>query len=335
MAVMDLVLGPTLIGVLFNTFLFGCVCTQIYMYLITFKTDSVRIRMLVWWLLGMDTLNTGFECAVAYGYTITDFGDFVAASNGNWRAGTGPILVGVIAATVQGFFAWRVYRLTHMKWFFMLISTLIIIQFVGAAGTGIAGSIITPFVEWNRWQVKVPIVVWLVLAAVIDCMITFTLTFYLRRNRTGFVATDHIITRLIRVTVQTGMLTALWAVLDLILYLAVPSPVHLIFNLALPKLYSNSLLSTLNSRVNSNGDGSGRSGQVITDTAWKDRHGESQAVSGIHVSTVATIHRDEFELTDTKKAAEPGIDEDTTSSSPEIDLEANKRKNGEYALSWK
>ncbi|KZT27269.1 hypothetical protein NEOLEDRAFT_167677 [Neolentinus lepideus HHB14362 ss-1] len=312
---LDLVLGPTLIGVLFNVFFFGCVATQAYIYFITFKTDHLRIRILVWFLLVMNTLNSGFECAVAYGYTITDFGNFEAASNGNWRAGTGPVLIGVIAATVQGFFAWRVYRLTRMTWFFVLICALIFVQFLGATGTGIAGSIIAPVAEWGRWQVKVPIVVWLVFAVTVDCLITFTLTFYLRRNRTGFVATDHIITRLIRVTVQTGMLTALWAVLDLVLYLALPTPVHLIFNLALPKL---------------------RSGQVITDTAWKDRPGESQAISGIHVTTIATIHREEFELTATKKAAEPAADdENTAGSAADLDLEANKRRNGEYALSWK
>lgn len=332
---MDLVLGPTLIGVLFNVLLFGCMVTQCYIYFITFKTDNPRIRVLVWFLLFMDTLNSAFECVVVYGYTITNFGDFVAASNGNWRAGTGPVLIGVIAGTVQGFFAWRVYRLTHMRWFFGFICCLIFLQFLGATGTGIAGSIITPFVEWNRWQVKVPIVVWLVLAATVDCLITGTLTFYLRRNRTGFVATDHIITRLIKITVQTGMLTAVWAVMDLILYLSVPSPVHLIFNLPLPKLYSNSLLSTLNARMSTSGESS-RSGHVInTDTAWKDRHETNAVVSGIHVTTVATIHHDEFEMTDTKRAEDPATEDDNISSGADVDIEANKRKHGEYALSWR
>ncbi|KZT27244.1 hypothetical protein NEOLEDRAFT_1177017 [Neolentinus lepideus HHB14362 ss-1] len=326
MAVMDLVLGPTLIGVMFNVFLFGCVVTQCYMYFITFKTDALRTRILVWFLLIADALNSAFECVVAYGYTITDFGDFEAASNGNWRAGTGPVLIGVIAATVQGFYAWRVYRLTQMRWFFILICILIFLQFLGATLTGIAGSIITPLVQWNRWEVRVPIVVWLVLAALVDCLITFTLTFHLKQSRTGFAITDDLITRIIRLTVQTGMLTALWAVLDLILYLSLSSPVHLIFNLALPKLYTNSLLSTLNARM-MNGDSS-HSNPVITEQMWRDPQQEGTNVSGICVTT--TIEREEYELSDNKRIGIP-IDTDDLA---DVDFENARQKKGEYAVRW-
>ncbi|EPQ53922.1 hypothetical protein GLOTRDRAFT_116659 [Gloeophyllum trabeum ATCC 11539] len=334
MAVMDLVLGPTLIGVLFNVFLFGCVITQCYLYFITFKNDSPRIRFLVWFLLIADTLNSAFECVVAYEYTITSFGDYVAASNGNWRAGTGPVLIGVIAATVQGFFAWRVYRLTHLRWFFILICCLIFVQFVGAAGTGVAGSIIKPFAEWGRWQVRVPIVVWLVLAATVDCLLTLTMTFHLQRNRTGFAVTDHIVTKIIKLTVQTGMLTAVWAVLDLVLYLSVPQPVHLIFNLPLPKLYTNSLLSTLNARKNGAGDSSRSAPGALSDMHWD--HQQRSSVTGIHVTTVATVHRDEFELSDKKPGALPkGTGNDLITAGDSDDAIPELRGKGEYSVKWK
>lgn len=70
------------------------------------------------------------------------------------------------------------------------------------------------------------------------------------------------------VTVQTGMITAICAVIDLIAFLASvslvlfrveallayspmlqPSGLHLVFNLPLSKLYANSLMSSLNSRA--------------------------------------------------------------------------------------
>lgn len=71
------------------------------------------------------------------------------------------------------------------------------------------------------------------------------------------------------VTVQTGMITAICAIIDLVLFLASvssgqtvcgskdlltftptqPSGLHLIFNLPLSKLYTNSLMSSLNSRM--------------------------------------------------------------------------------------
>jgi hypothetical protein len=43
-------------------------------------------------------------------------------------------------------------------------------------------------------------------------------------------------------------MTALWAVLDLIVYRLEDNSLHLIFNFPLAKIYTNSLMSTLNAR---------------------------------------------------------------------------------------
>ncbi|KAF8877461.1 hypothetical protein CPB84DRAFT_1661517, partial [Gymnopilus junonius] len=49
-------------------------------------------------------------------------------------------------------------------------------------------------------------------------------------------------------TVQTGLITAVVATIDLFIYVFNPTGLHLIFNFPLCKLYSNSLMSTFNSR---------------------------------------------------------------------------------------
>ncbi|CAA7266019.1 unnamed protein product [Cyclocybe aegerita] len=50
------------------------------------------------------------------------------------------------------------------------------------------------------------------------------------------------------VTIQTGLLTMIVASLDLLFFLIDPTGTHLLFNFSLSKLYSNSLMSSLNSR---------------------------------------------------------------------------------------
>lgn len=75
------------------------------------------------------------------------------------------------------------------------------------------------------------------------------LVYTLRKSRTGFAGTDDIVSRLVRSTIQTGMLTSMFAFIDLILFLASTSTLHLVFNLPLAKLYVNTLLSTLNARA--------------------------------------------------------------------------------------
>jgi len=83
---------------------------------------------------------------------------------------------------------------------------------------------------------------------VCDIIITGSLTWYLQRNKSGIKGTDDIVTRIIRLTVQTGMITTLWAILDLIVYLTEANSLHLLFNLPLAKIYTNSLMSNLNAR---------------------------------------------------------------------------------------
>ncbi|THH28270.1 hypothetical protein EUX98_g5918 [Antrodiella citrinella] len=96
---------------------------------------------------------------------------------------------------------------------------------------------------------KAIVIVWLACSAVADTAITIALVWHLRRHRTGFSGTDDAVNRIIRLTVQTGLVTALCAIVDLVLFLASSSGFHLIFNLPLSKLYTNSLMSSLNSRA--------------------------------------------------------------------------------------
>ncbi|CAE6449412.1 unnamed protein product [Rhizoctonia solani] len=164
-----------------------------------------------------------------------------------------------IAATAQGFFAWRINRLTGCKWLSWGIGLIIAVQFAAGAATTAAAFKVVDFTRFGELK---QISLWLVTSAVADTAITIILSWYLHAHRTGFSKTDDIITRLIRITVQTGLITTVWALVDLVMYLIVPNPLHLLFNLPLPKLYSNSLLSTLNARGGWGNDSIGGGGNT-------------------------------------------------------------------------
>lgn len=158
-----------------------------------------------------------------------------------------PALTACIALACQSFFAWRVYRLMHAWWAPALIVLVGFASFLGAIGTTVGVEIVKLFAEFQKFQVVV--IIWLACAALADLMITLALVWTLQKSRTGFAPTDDVITRLIRVTLQTGMATSVFAILDLITFCASDSTLHLVFNLPLAKLYTNSLLSTLNARA--------------------------------------------------------------------------------------
>ncbi|KAI0809041.1 hypothetical protein BC629DRAFT_1590141 [Irpex lacteus] len=239
--------GPGLIGTFLNVFLYGIMVTQCFLYYSRYPHDKQWMKGLVLLLFIADTLNCVFDLWWIYDVLINHFADVNALESANWVFSTDPAMVGTIATVVQLFFAWRVKVLTG-NWFAVgLIVITALASVVGGVGTAIYIHYIPQFVDFQKFQAIV--IVWLICAAVCDTTITIALTWHLRKHKTGFTSTDDILNRIIRLTVQNGLITAVWAIIDLITFLATPTGLHLLFNFPLAKLYTNSLMSSLNSRA--------------------------------------------------------------------------------------
>jgi len=131
--------------------------------------------------------------------------------------------------------------------------SLVAVVFFGSISGG-TGAIATSF-EVGRTphfvdfrDFKSVVIIWLASSAITDLIITTFLVWYLQTHKSGFKKSNLIINRIIRLTVQTGLITSFIATLDLVFFLASPSGLHLMFNFPLCKLYSNSLMSSLNAR---------------------------------------------------------------------------------------
>ena len=235
------------IGCMLNIWLHGFSIVQAYIYYVHFKTDKPFMRYFVLFLVVADTINSVFDQVFMYQYLVSNFGNLKYAVVSNRAFAADPVMTGIIAFSTQLFFAWRVYKLMHSKIMPAFISVGALISFLSAIGTTIGVEIVLFFEQFHKFQVVV--ILWLAFAALTDVFITGSLVFTLNKSRTGFAATDDVITRLIRLTLQTGALTTFFAVVDLILFVASTTTLHLVFNLPLAKLYVNSLLSTLNARV--------------------------------------------------------------------------------------
>ncbi|KAI0067075.1 hypothetical protein BV25DRAFT_1912412 [Artomyces pyxidatus] len=238
--------GALIVGMMLNLILYGFMFMQCFVYLTTYKNDAMWIKLFVAYLFIADSVDTAFTAATLYDYLVKHFGEVDYLATASWLFDTDPAMTGIISCSVQLFFAYRVKRLTGYTWVSALISVLAVASFCGALGSAIAVNWWHKFVDFQHFQSVV--VLWLVCAAVADILITAILVWYLKGKRTGFVATDDIIDRIVRLTVQTGLLTALIATVDVILFLASKSDYHLLFNLPLSKLYTNSLMSNLNAR---------------------------------------------------------------------------------------
>ncbi|KAK0498735.1 hypothetical protein EDD18DRAFT_49162 [Armillaria luteobubalina] len=171
---------------------------------------------------------------------------------------------GIISGLVQLFFAWRIFVLTSSACLCGIVVLLALFGTAGGIATAAECGITSQFVQFQKFQDVVTI--WLVSDCLCDIIITFLLVRHLvsilysctrvnikthkeqRGQKTGFKRSDDLIDKIIRITVQTGLITSVCALVDLITFLSLPTGIHLIFNLPLSKLYTNSLMSSLNSR---------------------------------------------------------------------------------------
>jgi hypothetical protein len=247
MSPVEQIYGPTIIGIFLNLILYGIMITQTYFYMTTFKDDKPWMKKLVGFIFLADTLNTVFDATFLYKRLVQSFGDVEAVMVADWVFNSDPAMTCIIAMTVQLFFAWRIKLLTRNMTVFTIIVICSGVQFFAGLATAVACSIITHFVEFQKFQVVV--ILWLAFSALADVIIAVAMTVHLRNQKTGFAFTDDLIDRITRLTVQTGAITAIFAIIDLITFLVSTSGLHLAFNMPLAKLYTNSLLSTLNSRT--------------------------------------------------------------------------------------
>lgn len=122
------------------------------------------------------------------------------------------------------------------------------VSFAGAIWTSVKITIIKVFAR--KPELHPPALLWFSASCVVDVLITASLVRSLSQRKTGFTDTDGAIDRIIRLTVQTGMLTAIAAVGEVVFFTVLPrTALNFLWDLALSKIYTNSLMSTLNARA--------------------------------------------------------------------------------------
>ena len=137
----------------------------------------------------------------------------------------------------QGFFAYRVRKVTGNSLAAALVCVLSVVQFVATIITGVLAFAIPNFLDFlHDARVKILVIVWLVSSVACDTIITSTLVLYLRRQKIGFADSDRFIDQIVRLTLcvlstsfreaiqlvprQTGLTSTIVVSLDLVLYLS-------------------------------------------------------------------------------------------------------------------
>ncbi|PBK86522.1 hypothetical protein ARMGADRAFT_882414, partial [Armillaria gallica] len=230
--------------------LFGTLSVQLYLYYLAFPKDRKFTKYLVYGIYVVEFVQTilvSHDIFATFGY---GFGNIEAltAVHFNWLIV--PIMSAVAAFVGQGFYAYRIFILSRSRTIPAFVTCLSLTSSVGAIITGVYSFEANDIIKLNNR--KTSIAIWCGGSALCDVVIAICMTYYASSFSLSLIfrQTRILVTKLVRLTIETGSVTAVVALLSLILFFVFPgqtfysTPVFI-----MPKLYANTVYMLLNSRM--------------------------------------------------------------------------------------
>ncbi|KAJ7504899.1 hypothetical protein B0H11DRAFT_2221088 [Mycena galericulata] len=242
-----LLFGPMLLGVILNSVLYGIMLVQSLIYYRRYKKDRPWFRYLVLYLVVVETANWLCDIGIIYEPLITRYATTEALLVSPVFLRTDAVLTVFVSTPIQIFIAWRVHIITHS---FALPSIIILLAIVSLGGGIATTTIVSMHPEYATFAGFQPeVITWLVSSAACDVFLTAALVHSLSTRKTKDVSTDSRLDKIIRLAIQTGSITAAAALLDVLLFMVAPhTSLNFVMDFCLSKLYTNSLINTLNAR---------------------------------------------------------------------------------------
>ncbi|KAF8180653.1 hypothetical protein BJ912DRAFT_1062429 [Pholiota molesta] len=246
---LGLTYGAYLIGAIVAASLYGILVSQTIYYFNQYPKDPPTFKILVLSLFILDTLTIIFETHGLYHYLIVTLGNFEMLLIQVWSVQVEALIAYTIMLTTQGFFVVRIWELTGRK---KLLPGVITFFSLAAFGSALAIVIkiyvqILEFISPSLYEILVAANKSLETCA--DALITAALCFYLHRGRSEISRTNTMINKLIVFAVNRGVITTFLQLFYLIAFEIKPdSMAWVAFHVSISKVYTNSVLATLNSR---------------------------------------------------------------------------------------
>ncbi|KAJ7112807.1 hypothetical protein C8R43DRAFT_133177 [Mycena crocata] len=242
-------IGALQIGVLFGVCLFGAVTVQVLLYYARFPHDPYALKGLVALVWCLDLGHTVAISNSIYVITVVQYGHpelliFVPNS-----LNFGTLLSGFIAPIEQSWFAYRLYKFSHSCYLPLLCVFLSALRACASIALGVIilrHTTVSDFIENWGWM----IVTMLVVGVATDIILVLSLCYYLSAWRgDGFKRMNRLVNRLMKWSIETGLITSVGAMALLICFIRMPDNYSWIaISVVLSKLFSNSFMFSLNSR---------------------------------------------------------------------------------------
>ncbi|PPQ72104.1 hypothetical protein CVT26_006882 [Gymnopilus dilepis] len=243
--------SPRILGVLFQWGLFGVLTTQTYLYYLAFPKDPLRNKIFVYLVFAFEVIQTVIVTDSAWRVFGSGYGDFSVYNNVALAWFSVPLISGIVAFLAEIFYAYRISILSQSIWIAGAISFFALVQLGGSVASAVALKQAGLFSKLLGKQFFISAGIWNGGSALCDVIIAVSMTYLLsRRGSGGMHNTQIFLRKVIRLVIETGTVTALVAIINLILVLLPSRPAYYqIPSEVLAKVYSNSMMVMLNSRM--------------------------------------------------------------------------------------
>ncbi|KAF8841858.1 hypothetical protein BDN67DRAFT_1010254 [Paxillus ammoniavirescens] len=217
--------GPFVIGYTFCFGLMGVLAVQSFVYFTRFADDKKGVKALVMVILLLETLMTifafhGFWTATTYSYDQPQYFTGISPLSFpqfQWSfLALGPI-TGLVTTLTHGFFCWRISIIRQSLRIPIGVMTLSLLQLVSIIYLDITSDLFPYSYTTPVPGVSPFIVTWLGSSLICDLIITICMTLSLRPSKKQFQSNKSALAKLTRLTIETGLVTTLAALLELIL----------------------------------------------------------------------------------------------------------------------
>ncbi|VDB89982.1 unnamed protein product [Peniophora sp. CBMAI 1063] len=249
MSTVYLTLGALAAGCWVAVGLSAIVGFQTAMYYLVFPQDTTVYKVLVGWVWLLDAAHTIIICTTVWLYTISNYDQPEAIAHIFHTVPINIILTTLITLSVNAFYGWRIHRLSKSNWW---ITGPIIVLSLARLATGLVTSIkmleAGSFAEIAGRYITL-FTAGLIISAVTDVYISIARYWYLRKLKEGLTVTREMVDTTIVFTVNDGALTCIVVITFIACWVGMPhNYVFLGIYFTIAKLYSNSILATLNLR---------------------------------------------------------------------------------------
>ncbi|KAI0263177.1 hypothetical protein BC834DRAFT_971464 [Gloeopeniophorella convolvens] len=202
--------APLLLGAVWNWALYGVLVTQVYVYSYNFTEDRKSLKVLVYAVFFLETLQTALSGADLYYWFVSGFGNVKHLSNPYTSPYNTPIIGAVISMVVQFFFSYRIWVLSGRKPTRRSLCAVICLFSIVSAGGAFTGAIQT--IIRSRFPtgrtLRVEAMTWITGNALCDLLIAVSMVHLLARHAAfENLLGKHAMVKIIRLVVETNVLT--------------------------------------------------------------------------------------------------------------------------------